>query len=47
MYCSYHSCAIDHLNRVWTWGWGVFGQLGTGSVENVFCPSIIEMEVHY
>ncbi|XP_021946683.1 uncharacterized protein LOC110844719 isoform X2 [Folsomia candida] len=41
---SYHSCAIDHLNRVWTWGWGVFGQLGTGSVENVFCPSIIEME---
>jgi alpha-tubulin suppressor-like RCC1 family protein len=42
---SYHSVAIDHLNRVWTWGWGAFGQLGAGSVENVHYPTLINIEV--
>jgi alpha-tubulin suppressor-like RCC1 family protein len=41
---SYHSVAIDHLNRVWTWGWGVYGQLGNGSIENIYKPQMVRVQ---
>eukprot|EP00095_Tigriopus_kingsejongensis_P005381 maker-scaffold1024_size69702-snap-gene-0.11 protein:Tk05381 transcript:maker-scaffold1024_size69702-snap-gene-0.11-mRNA-1 annotation:"PREDICTED: uncharacterized protein LOC103572785" len=34
----YHSLALDHRGRVWTWGWGVYGQLGTGCIEDEHEP---------
>ncbi len=36
---QYHSAAVDSAGRVWTWGWGVHGQLGSGDVEDVFQPT--------
>jgi alpha-tubulin suppressor-like RCC1 family protein len=24
---SYHSAAVDDRGRLWTWGWGVHGQV--------------------
>lgn len=35
---QYHSIALDIKGRVWAWGWGVHGQLGTGSIEDEFLP---------
>ena len=35
---SYHSAAVDDQGRLWTWGWGVHGQLGLGSIEDEFVP---------
>ncbi|CAG7718319.1 unnamed protein product [Allacma fusca] len=40
---GYHSVAIDHLFRVWTWGWGVHGQLGDGGFENNYKPRMISV----
>ncbi len=42
---NYHSVAVDHKNRVWTWGWGIWGQLGYGGIENRFYPNIIQLNV--
>jgi len=38
---AYHSVAVDHLYRVWTWGWGVHGQLGHGNTDTLFWPKLI------
>ncbi len=35
---QYHSVAMNEKGRVWTWGWGVHGQLGHDSIENEFRP---------
>ena len=35
---QYHSVALDESGQVWTWGWGVHGQLGTRDIEDVFEP---------
>lgn len=43
---SYHTVAVDHLNRVWTWGWGVYGQLGNGRVENSYFPHLVDLKVN-
>ena len=42
---GYHSVAIDHLNRAWTWGWGVHGQLGDGGIENKYVPQLVQTPV--
>lgn len=38
---QYHSIALDEKQRVFTWGWGVHGQLGHGDTENCCYPKII------
>ena len=35
----YHSMALSLDNRMWTWGWGVHGQLGLGNIEDALLPS--------
>ena len=35
---SYHSAAVDQTGKLWTWGWGVHGQLGLGEIEDEFLP---------
>lgn len=35
----YHSLALSADHRVWSWGWGVHGQLGVGSIEDVLLPT--------
>lgn len=35
---QYHSVALDSQGRIWTWGWGVHGQLGHGDVEDLHEP---------
>ena len=37
----YHSLALSVDHRVWSWGWGVHGQLGVGSIEDVLLPTHI------
>ncbi|XP_066992544.2 uncharacterized protein ca [Anabrus simplex] len=39
---QYHSMALAHDGRVFTWGWGVHGQLGHGSVEDVHHPTLVK-----
>ncbi|KAL1110115.1 hypothetical protein AAG570_008192 [Ranatra chinensis] len=39
---QYHSIAIDSNYRVFTWGWGVHGQLGHGNVEDYNVPKIVD-----
>ena len=36
---SYHSAAVDDQGRLFTWGWGVHGQLGLSDIEDEFVPS--------
>ncbi|XP_078677642.1 uncharacterized protein LOC144914082 isoform X3 [Branchiostoma floridae x Branchiostoma belcheri] len=39
---QYHSAALDGEGRlVWTWGWGVHGQLGQGNAENLNKPHLV------
>eukprot|EP00928_Gymnodinium_smaydae_P020157 TRINITY_DN17791_c0_g1_i1.p1 TRINITY_DN17791_c0_g1~~TRINITY_DN17791_c0_g1_i1.p1 ORF type:complete len:1124 (+),score=129.20 TRINITY_DN17791_c0_g1_i1:67-3372(+) len=33
-----HSCALDSTGRIWSWGWGEFGQLGLGFAGDTFEP---------
>ncbi len=35
---QYHSAAVDATGGLWTWGWGVHGQLGNGDIEDAFEP---------
>ncbi|XP_067929562.1 uncharacterized protein [Watersipora subatra] len=34
----YHTLAIDKYGRLFTWGWGLFGQLGHDSIDNELSP---------
>ena len=34
----YHSVALDLKGRLWTWGWGVHGQLGLQDIEDEHIP---------
>ncbi|XP_033095328.1 ultraviolet-B receptor UVR8-like, partial [Anneissia japonica] len=38
---QYHSLALSADNRVYSWGWGVHGQLGSGSIEDRLTPMAI------
>ncbi|PIK51746.1 hypothetical protein BSL78_11377 [Apostichopus japonicus] len=38
---QYHSLARTQDNQVWSWGWGVHGQLGHGSVEDQLIPQVV------
>lgn len=39
---QYHSLALTASGRVYSWGWGVHGQLGHGNIEDVRTPTLIE-----
>ncbi|XP_033611768.1 uncharacterized protein LOC111875606 isoform X4 [Cryptotermes secundus] len=39
---QYHSIALADDGRVFTWGWGVHGQLGHHSVEDYYTPTLVE-----
>ena len=38
---QFHSACLDSRGRVYTWGWGVHGQLGHGGVEDVLSPQVV------
>lgn len=35
---QYHSIALTSAGKVFTWGWGIHGQLGHGNCDNEFYP---------
>lgn len=35
---QYHSLAISSNGKLWTWGWGVYGQLGHGGIDDCEKP---------
>ncbi|KAL4710486.1 hypothetical protein ACJJTC_008888 [Scirpophaga incertulas] len=37
----YHSAVIDAGGRLYTWGWGVHGQLGLGSIDDECSPKMV------
>lgn len=37
---QYHNAVVAN-GQLYTWGWGVFGQLGLGEIENLFTPQIV------
>ncbi|XP_070558000.1 uncharacterized protein [Ptychodera flava] len=39
---QYHSLALSQNHRVWSWGWGVHGQLGHGDPSDQLLPKQIE-----
>ncbi|XP_076055438.1 RCC1 and BTB domain containing protein claret isoform X3 [Oratosquilla oratoria] len=38
---QFHSMAVSATGKLYTWGWGVHGQLGHGNVEDVLQPRAI------
>jgi len=39
-----HSVALEAEGRVWTWGWGQYGQLGQNDGENRVIPTLLACE---
>ncbi|RZF46926.1 hypothetical protein LSTR_LSTR013238 [Laodelphax striatellus] len=39
---QYHSMALTDDGKLYTWGWGVHGQLGHGSVEDHHYPTLVQ-----
>ncbi|CAG9862070.1 unnamed protein product [Phyllotreta striolata] len=39
---QYHSVALASDGRVFTWGWGIHGQLGHGNCDNEFLPEPLD-----
>eukprot|EP00742_Colponemidia_sp_Colp-10_P002931 GILJ01003128.1.p1 GENE.GILJ01003128.1~~GILJ01003128.1.p1 ORF type:complete len:794 (-),score=80.20 GILJ01003128.1:478-2859(-) len=39
---KYHTAAIDSRGQVYTWGWGLNGQLGHGNEQNQEEPRVVE-----
>ncbi|XP_054722034.1 uncharacterized protein LOC129231695 [Uloborus diversus] len=39
---QYHSIAVASDGRVYTWGWGIHGQLGHGNAEDVNIPTVVK-----
>ncbi|XP_063532563.1 uncharacterized protein LOC134743150 [Cydia strobilella] len=37
----YHSAAVDQGGRLYTWGWGVHGQLGLGTIDDKWTPQLV------
>lgn len=38
---QYHSLAISTTGKLWTWGWGVYGQLGHGAIDDCEKPKML------
>ncbi|KAL1464308.1 hypothetical protein WDU94_003966 [Cyamophila willieti] len=43
---QYHSLAITSQGKLFTWGWGVHGQLGLNSVEDMSEPQLVKALEH-
>ncbi|XP_025416590.1 uncharacterized protein LOC112687852 isoform X2 [Sipha flava] len=39
---QYHSLAISTRGKLWTWGWGVYGQLGHGAIDDCEKPKLLK-----
>lgn len=39
---QYHSLAISSNGKLWTWGWGVYGQLGHGAIDDCEKPKLLK-----
>lgn len=40
----YHTLTITDDYRLWSWGWGVHGQLGYDTYENCYVPSLVRLD---
>lgn len=41
---QYHSLALTCSGKVYSWGWGIHGQLGHGNCDNEFHPKLLDFE---
>lgn len=41
---QYHSLALTSMGEVYTWGWGIHGQLGHGHCDNIFYPKLLKFK---
>lgn len=41
---QYHSMALTADGQVYTWGWGIHGQLGHGTCDNEYYPKLLQFE---
>lgn len=39
---QYHSLAISTNGQLWSWGWGVYGQLGHGEIDDCDKPKLLK-----
>ncbi|KAJ8969558.1 hypothetical protein NQ317_016590 [Molorchus minor] len=39
---QYHSIALTSSGKVYTWGWGIHGQLGHGDCDNEYYPKLLD-----
>ncbi|XP_017773369.1 PREDICTED: uncharacterized protein LOC108560363 [Nicrophorus vespilloides] len=42
---QYHSTALTVTGQVYTWGWGIHGQLGHGTCNNEFVPRLLDFNM--
>lgn len=41
---QYHSMALTASGSVYTWGWGIHGQLGHGSSDSEYTPRLLQFK---
>lgn len=41
---QYHSLCLTASGKVFTWGWGIHGQLGHNNCDNVYVPKALEFK---
>ncbi|XP_060528037.1 uncharacterized protein LOC132703033 [Cylas formicarius] len=41
---QYHSIALTSDGKVYTWGWGIHGQLGHGNCDTEFLPKLLDFD---
>lgn len=41
---QYHNLALTHTGKVFSWGWGIHGQLGHGCTDNEYYPRELKFD---
>lgn len=41
---QYHNLALTHTGKVYSWGWGIHGQLGHGCTDNEYYPRELKFD---
>lgn len=41
---QYHNLALTHSGEVYSWGWGIHGQLGHGCCDNEYYPKLVQFD---